>query len=82
MAGQVVHYRDQDGNWETWLGKRGEEPPQNIRGLMSPSYSPTTASRPRNQFSTSMCTLEEVPAMMALRLGHRYELFLEKKTIY
>ena len=49
---------------------------------MSPSYSPTMASRPRNQFSTSMCTLEEVTAMMAFRLGHRYELFLEKKTIY
>ena len=82
MAGQVVHYRDEDGNWNTWLGKRGEEPPKNIRGLMSPSYSPTTASRPRTKYSTSMCTLEEVPAMLALRLGQRYELFLEKKTVY
>ena len=66
MAGQVVHYRNEDGNHDTWLGKRGEEPPKKIRELLSPSYSPTTASRPRTKYSTSGCYLEEVPAMPAL----------------
>ena len=76
-AGQVVHYRGKEGDWNTWLGKRGEEPPKKIRELLSPSYSPTKASRPRNKFSTSGCTLEEVPAMLKLRLGQRYVLHLE-----
>ena len=82
MAGQVVHYRNVDGDHDTWLGKRGEEPPKKIRELLSPSYSPTTASRPRTKYSTSGCTLEEVPAMLALRLGQRYELFLKITTEY
>ena len=73
----MVHYRGKEGDWETWLGKRGEEPPKKIRELLPSSYSPTTASRPRNKFSTSGCTLEEVPAMLKLRLGARYVLHLE-----
>ena len=82
MAGQVVHYRNEDGDHDTWLGKRGEEPPKKIRELLSPSYSPTTANRPRTKYSTSGCTIEEVPAMLALRLGQRYGLFLKIKTEY
>ena len=71
MAGQVVHYRNEDGDHDTWLGKRGEEPPKKIRELLSPSYSPTKASKPKNPFSTSGCTLDQVPAMLKLRLGQR-----------
>ena len=71
MSSQVVHYCDQDGNHATWLGGQGEEPARKIRELLSPSYSPTKASKPKNPFSTSGCTLDQVPAMLKLRLGQR-----------
>ena len=72
MSGQVVHYCNEDGDHATWLGNKGEEPPRKIRELLSPSYSPSKASRPRNKYSTSGCTIDQVPAMLKMRLGQRY----------
>ena len=72
-AGQVVHYRGEEGDHQTWLGKSGERPPKKIRELLPSTYSPNDgAGKPRNKFSTSGCTLKEVPAMLKLRLGARY----------
>ena len=71
MSSQVVHYCDHEGNHATWLGGQGEEPPAKIRELLPTSYSPSKASKPANPFSTSGCTLDQVPAMLKLRLGHR-----------
>ena len=70
-ASQVVNYCDHEGNHATWLGGQGEEPPANIRELIPTSYSPSKASKPGNPYSTSGCTLEQVPAMMRQRLGLR-----------
>ena len=80
-AGQVVHYRGADGDHETWLGKSGERPPKKIRDLLPADYSPNDgAGNPRIKYSTSGCSLKEVPAMLKLRLGARYVVTCKSKT--
>ena len=72
-AGQVLHYQGADGDHETWLGKAGERPPKKIRDLLPLDYSPNDgAGNPSIKYSTAHCTLQEVPAMLKLRLGARY----------
>ena len=81
-AGQVVHYRGEEGDHQTWLGKSGERPPKKIRDLLPVDYSPNDgAGNPRVKYSTSNCSLKEVPAMLKLRLGARYVVACKTHTL-
>ena len=81
-AGQVLHFRGADGDSETWLGKAGERPPKKIRDLLPVDYSPNDgAGNPKIKYSTSNCSLKEVPAMLKLRLGARYVVACKSQTI-